>query len=155
VSPTPRLDQLPAGPSRLAEKLARLERDFAEFRAQQLDLSAADAMLPPLDTDSTRWPQTTNAAFTSIARCAVIWHGTTLRLALVTTVTGGSTGNVRVTINGTQWGPTVAAGAAFDYTGAPPAGINLGDQIELNVEAQRLTGAGTVNAQTRLIRSIT
>lgn len=153
MTSTTRLDQLPGQPSDLAAKVAALQRQIDELRARQADLSAADALLPPLDTDTSRWPQTTNGSYTAIARSVSIWHGTQLRLALVTSASGGSTGNVRVTINGTQWGTAVSAGSAFDNTATIP-GVNVGDQIEIVIEAQRLTGAGAISAQTRLIRSI-
>ncbi|GAA1164050.1 hypothetical protein F4556_002352 [Kitasatospora gansuensis] len=151
---TRRLDQLPREPADLARDLATLQRQVAELRAQRVDLSAADALLPPLDADPARWPQTTAAGYTAIATSSNVLWGTAVRLALTTTVSvGGTTGTVRVMVNGTQWGPAVAAGTTFDYTGPLP-GVAIGDQYQLSVEAQRTGGAGAVAAQTRLIRSI-
>lgn len=150
---TRRLDQLPREPADFARDLAQLRREVAELRAQGLDLSAADAVLPPLDADPAKWPQTTSAGYTTIASCSNIAWGSQLRLALTTAVGSGTTGNIRVVINGVQWGPTTIGGDTFDYTG--PLGVTVGGQYQISVEAQRTGGANSVAAQTRLIRSIT
>lgn len=153
---TTRLEGLPRGPDALARRVAALEEALAQLRARTPDMSAADGMLQPLDADPTRWPQTTSASYATIASCSAIWHGGLLRLALATTTSGGSTGNVRVMVGGYQWGPITVAGSIFDYTGTLPvdAAVTLGDQFLLTVEAQRTGGGGSVYAQTTLIRQI-
>jgi hypothetical protein len=149
-----RLDQLPGGLNRLAETVAHILQQIAELRARRPDMSAADALLAPFDADPTRWPQTSLTSYTAISTSYnVAWHQQ-LHVRLTTTTSGGGVGNVRITINGTQWGPVVAAGAPFDYTDALPAGIAIGDEYQLTVEAQRTSGAGTVHAQTQLIRAL-
>ncbi|PYC83461.1 hypothetical protein C7C46_09010 [Streptomyces tateyamensis] len=150
---TRRLDQLPATPADLAATVARLQRDIAELRARAPDLSAADALMPPLPTNTSAWPATSAAAWTTVASCSnLAWHPG-LRLVLATIATGGAAGNVRVLIGGVQWGPTVAAGTTFDNTGLLP-GVALGAQYQLSVQAQLTSGSGSVAAQPQLIRSI-
>ncbi|MFD5678614.1 hypothetical protein [Streptomyces sp. NPDC127040] len=147
-----RLDQLPRDLSDFGRDLAELRRDLAELRAQQPDLSAADGMLAPLPADPAVWPQTTSASYVTIASCANVAWGSQLRLALTTAAGSGTTGDIRVMINGVQWGPTTPAGSPFDYTG--PHGIASGAEYTLSVEAQRTVGANSVAAQTQLIRAI-
>lgn len=155
---TRRLDQLPPAANDLAAAVAMLRRDLAELRARAPDLSAADALLPPLPVDTSKWPATSSAAWTPIAVCRnVAWHSN-LRLVLQTTAIGGGAGNVSVLIGtgpvgGTQWGPTVAAGTTFDYTG--PVGVAIGTEYLITVQAQLTSGSGSVAAQPLLIRSIT
>jgi hypothetical protein len=149
---TRRLAQLPREPSDFGRDIADLRRQIAELRGQTPDLSAADGMLPPLATDPATWPQTTSAGYTQIATCTNVAWGTQLRLALTTAVGSATTGNIRVMVNGVQWGPTQAAGTPFDYTG--PHGIASGAEYTLTVEAQRTGGGSIVAAQVRLIRAI-
>ncbi|MCG6499471.1 hypothetical protein [Kitasatospora sp. A2-31] len=151
---TTRQDQLPGGPSGLGRQLADLERQLRELRAVRPDLSAADALLPPLDADPTRWPQTTLSSWTTIAACSNVRWSTQLRLVLITATSGGGAGNIRVTVNGAQWGPVVAAGTPYDYTGDLPSTIAVGAVYRLTVDAQRTSGSGTVHAQTQLIRNL-
>ncbi|MFI9331889.1 hypothetical protein ACIGZJ_30660 [Kitasatospora sp. NPDC052868] len=152
---TTRRDQLPDGPADLARRIGVLERRISELRAQPVDLTAADALLPPLDADTTRWPQTTSGAYTTISRCYQLRWGSQLRLWLATAVGGGTTGTVRVLIDGTtQFGPVVVAGQAFDYTGPLPSSIPIGGQYQISVQAIRSSGGGIVSAQAQLIRSI-
>ncbi|MFG3228103.1 hypothetical protein ACGF07_25425 [Kitasatospora sp. NPDC048194] len=151
---TTRQDQLPGGPAALGARIADLERQLRELRAALPDLSAADAVLPPLDTDPTRWPQTTLTSWTTIASCSNVRWSTQLRLVLNTATSGGGAGNIRVTVNGAQWGPVVAAGTPFDYTGALPSNVVVGTVYRITVDAQRTSGSGTVHAQTQLIRNL-
>ncbi|MFG3050314.1 hypothetical protein ACGFZP_05070 [Kitasatospora sp. NPDC048239] len=151
---TTRHDQLPGDPSSLARRVADLERRIAELRAQAVDLTAADALLPPLDADTTRWPQTTSGSYVTISRCYQLRWGSQLRLWLATAVGGGTTGAVRVFVDTTQFGPVVAAGQAFDYTGPLPSSIPIGGQYQISVQAIRSSGGGIVSAQAQLIRSI-
>lgn len=149
---TRRLDQLPPDLSDIGRQLADLRRAVAELRAQAPDLSAADGMLPPLPVDPATWPQTTSAGYAQISSSSNVAWGTQLRLALTTAVGSGTTGNVRVMLNGVQWGPTTPGGTPFDYTGAH--GVDPGTEYTISVEAQRTGGANSVAAQVRLIRAI-
>ncbi|MFD4912863.1 hypothetical protein ACFWNR_06525 [Streptomyces virginiae] len=147
-----RLNQLPRDLSDFGRDIADLRRQIAELRAQQPDLSAADGMLPPLPSDPAVWPQTTSASYVTIASGTNVAWGDELRLALTTTAGSGTTGDIRVLINGVQWGPTVSAGIPFDYTG--PHGIAAGSEYTITVEARRTGGGNAVAFQTRLIRAI-
>ncbi|MFE2164898.1 hypothetical protein ACFXB3_07460 [Streptomyces sp. NPDC059447] len=149
---TVRLDQLPRDLSDFGRDIADLRRQVAELRAQRPDLSAADGLLPPLPADPTVWPQTTSAGYVTIASCSNVAWGSSLRLALTTTAGSGTTGNVRVLINGVQWGPTTAAGDPFDYTDVH--GVAAGAEYTITVEAQRTGGGNSVAAQVRLIRAV-
>ncbi|MCX5176704.1 hypothetical protein [Streptomyces virginiae] len=147
-----RLDQLPRDLGDFGRELALLRREVDELRARQSNLSAADGMLPPLNSDQATWPQTMSASYVTISSSSHVAKGPQLRLTLTTAVGSGTTGNIRVMINGVQWGPTTAAGTPFDYTG--PHGIASGAEYTLAVEAQRTGGANSVAAQVRLIRAI-
>lgn len=149
-----RNDQLPPTLATLPELVAGLRRELSELRAALPDLSAACGLLPPLDADLTRWPQTSLTSWTTIAQASNIRWKSKLRLSLLTATSGGGAGNVRVLVDGAPWGPTVVAGAALDYTGPLPAATPLGGQYLLAVQAQRTSGAGTVHAQVQLINSL-
>lgn len=152
---TRRLDGLPRQPDDLGRRLARLEADVERLRAATPDLSAADAMLAPLDIDITRWPQTAAASWTPVARSSNIAHGTRMRIRVATAVSGGGAGTVRVTIQGVVWAAAVTAPDVLDVTAALPAGVSLGSEFVTQIEALRTSGAGLVHAQTQLIRSLT
>ncbi|MEV7358214.1 hypothetical protein [Kitasatospora sp. NPDC091276] len=151
---TTRQDQLPGGPGAFGARLADLERQLRELRAARPDMSAADALLPPLDADPTRWPQTTLTSWTALATSRNVRWATQIRLALTTATSGGGVGSIRVTVNGSQWGPVVAAGTPYDYTAALPANIAIGSLYRITVEGIRTSGSGTVYAQTQLIRNL-
>ena len=151
---TTRLDQLPAAPQDLARTVAELRRELDAMRAQRPDMSAADAMLPPLDIDPTRWPQTTSGTYTTIARCSAVCHGARLHLVLDTATSGTATGLVRALVAGIPWGTPATAGSQFEYAGPLPPGVTVGTRYDLTVEAQRTGGTGSILAQTRLIRSL-
>jgi hypothetical protein len=149
---TTRNNQLPKDASWLARKVLEVIDDITHLRAHTPDMAAADALLAPADTDITRWPQTTASVFTTVARCYNVAWKPRLRLLVATTTSGGSTGTVRVSINGTVWA-TGSAGAALDITAALPAGVSIGAQYQITVEAVRTSGAGSVYAQVQLIRA--
>ncbi|MDH6709739.1 hypothetical protein P3T27_006488 [Kitasatospora sp. MAA19] len=150
---TVRLDQLPRDLSWLARRLHEVVDDIAQIRAHTPDTAAADALLAPADTDITRWPQTAGTTYTTISRCYNIAWKPRLRILVATTTSGGSTGTIRVSINGTPWA-TGNAGAALDTTAALPPTVAIGDQYQITVEAVRTSGAGSVYAQVQLIRAV-
>ncbi|MFD0405028.1 hypothetical protein [Kitasatospora sp. NPDC127116] len=149
-----RLNQLPRDPTWITRRLAELESALAQLRAQQPDMSAAAALLAPQDVDSTKWPQTASTSYAAVARCYNIAWKRRVRVMVATTVTSGSTGNVRVTANGIQLGLPVPAGTALDVTAALPPSAPIGAQYLIAVEAVRTSGAGTVGAQVQLISAI-
>ncbi|GAA2825459.1 hypothetical protein RMN57_13295 [Kitasatospora sp. CM 4170] len=104
-------------------------------------------LLAPADVDASRWPRTTSGAWTTIATSFNIkvqpWMGAYVRTA----VDGGTTGEVRILVDGTPWGPTATAGGptALEYYGATPTGMT--GLMQIDIQAQRLSGAGSVYAQ--------
>ncbi|MER6332790.1 hypothetical protein [Streptomyces sp. NPDC001034] len=106
------------------------------------------AMLPPQNTATASWPQTSSAAWTTIAMSYnVVWQPF-MRLLVNTRAASGATGSVRVLVNGVPWGNTVTAPADFDYTGAVAAdfGSAFGGQIKVEVQACVTSASGTVFA---------
>ncbi|WP_137993966.1 hypothetical protein [Streptomyces vilmorinianum] len=110
------------------------------------------ALLPPQDVNQARWPSTTATAFTAIARSAnPIWQPK-LRLVLNTRVSSGATGQVRVMVDGAQFGPTVNAGTTFDHTGPVTTDMQSRFGSTMTVEVQAMVSSGgTVYAQTHLM----
>ena len=107
-------------------------------------------LMPPVDhLNVAKWPSTTSTAFTPIARSFnPIWQPK-MRLAMYTKVSSGATGEVMVMVDGQQFGPTVAAGQTFDYTGLLPFadfGSKFGKVMTVEIHAH-VTGTGTVYAQ--------
>ncbi|MFJ2863673.1 hypothetical protein [Kitasatospora sp. NPDC087314] len=151
---TVRLDQLPRDAASFARRLGELAAEIAQLRARQPDMSAADALLAPVDVDTSRWPQTTAATYTAIAASRNIAWKRKLRIAAATSVSVGTAGNVRISVNGTPLGTPVAAGLPLDVTVQLPATIRIGDEYRVAVEAQRTSGGGSVYAQVQLIRAL-
>jgi hypothetical protein len=111
------------------------------------------AMLPPQDTAVTRWPQTTATTWTTIARSYnVVWQPK-MRLYAPTSVTSGSTGEIRVLVNDTQWGATVTAGTSFDHTDFVAAnfGTAFENLLKVEIQGQVTSGTGSVHAQPQLM----
>ncbi|MEU8758089.1 hypothetical protein [Streptomyces sp. NPDC048659] len=108
-------------------------------------------LMPPLPTDTAKWPSTTSGAFTTIARCAnPIWQPK-MRIAVSTAASAGATGQVRVLVDTVQFGPTVTAGTTFDHLGLLPGDMKTRFGQTMNIEVQALATGGTVYAQTVLI----
>ncbi|MCZ0980856.1 hypothetical protein O1L60_22895 [Streptomyces diastatochromogenes] len=108
-------------------------------------------LMPPLATDPAKWPSTTAAAFTTVARCSnPIWQPK-MRLAINTAVSGGGTGQVRVLVDSVPFGPTVTAGTTYDYLGLLPGDMKARFGQTMNIEIQALATSGTVYAQPVLI----
>ncbi|MFE6866002.1 hypothetical protein ACFVFS_05560 [Kitasatospora sp. NPDC057692] len=148
-----RQQQLPREPSWLARRIEEVAAALDHLRARTPDSAAADALLPPLDSDLSRWPQTTSATYVQISRAANVAWKRRLRVALATATSGGSTGAVRVLINGTVWA-SGTAGPLLDVTLPLPASVPIGSQYLLEVQASRTSGTGAVHAQVQLIRAL-
>ncbi|MCX4764312.1 hypothetical protein OG562_25800 [Streptomyces sp. NBC_01275] len=108
------------------------------------------AMLPPQDAVQTRWPQTALTSWTTIAMSLNPVFQPKMRLRLLTGVSSGGAGQVRVLVNSVQWGPTVTAGAEFDYTDLLSSDFNTvftpSTATLLKVEIQAIATTGTVYA---------
>ncbi|MBB4983663.1 MULTISPECIES: hypothetical protein [Streptomyces] len=108
-------------------------------------------LMPPLATDVTKWPSTTAAAFTTVARCSnPVWQPK-MRLAISTAASSGATGQVRVLVDNVPFGPTVTAGTTYDYIGLLPGDMKARFGQSMNIEIQALATGGTVYAQPVLI----
>ncbi|MEU1421465.1 hypothetical protein [Kitasatospora sp. NPDC005751] len=151
---TIRTDQLPHDSSWMARAIAEIRDVIAQLRAHSPDMSAADALLAPAATDITQWPQTGSTSYAAISRSYNVAWKQRLRIVAATTTSGGSTGTVRVSINGSPWGTAVTAGTTLDITAALPAAIAIGDQYQIGIEAVRTSGTGAVHAQVQHIRAI-
>ncbi|MEU7038078.1 hypothetical protein ABZ958_30985 [Streptomyces sp. NPDC046237] len=106
-------------------------------------------MLPPQDLASANWCQTTSTAWTTIARSHnPIWQPR-MRLAVYTRVSSGATGQVKILVDGVQWGPTVNGGTHFDHTAPIVADIQskFGHIVNVEIQAMVTTTTGTVYAQ--------
>jgi hypothetical protein len=141
-------------PEDIIDRLTAMER-----RIRQLSTAVATrpapaarpllAMLPPQDTDTARWPQTTSTAFTTIARSLCVVRQPRMRLYVATSAAGGTAGEVRVLVDGKVWGDVVAAGGAFDNTGliAEDFRAKFGTYATVEIQARVTGGAGSVHAQ--------
>ncbi|MFD9603328.1 hypothetical protein [Streptomyces sp. NPDC059970] len=105
---------------------------------------------PPVSTDSSTWPRGTAANFAAISSAWNTKWQPQLRVFGLTAVVGAATGEVRLAIGGTPWGPTVTAGASIDYTGTLPD-TPIGSLFQLEVQARRLTGTGSIACQITLV----
>ncbi|WP_405991491.1 hypothetical protein [Streptomyces sp. NBC_00986] len=105
-------------------------------------------MLPPQDTSTTRWPQTTSTSMTTIAMSYNIAWQPKMRLVMNTRASSGATGSVQVLVNGAQWGSTVSAGTDFVYEAliSSDFGSVYGTQLKVEVQAQVTSASGTVYA---------
>ncbi|MFF3940825.1 hypothetical protein [Streptomyces phaeofaciens] len=104
------------------------------------------AMLPPQDTTQSRWPQTAATGWTTIAvSYNPVWQPK-MRLLANTRVSSGGAGQVRVLVNGSQWGDIVTAPNDFDYTGLLSTDFASVYGTTLKVEIQALATTGTVYA---------
>ncbi|MFD6248910.1 hypothetical protein [Streptomyces roseolus] len=106
-------------------------------------------MLPPQDLASVNWPSTTATAWTTVAQSQnPIWQPK-MRLRMLTRVSSGATGQVRVVAGGVQFGPTVTAGAVFDHTGAVTADMqaDFGKDLTVEIQATVTSASGTVYAK--------
>ncbi|MEU9159318.1 hypothetical protein AB0D29_03400 [Streptomyces sp. NPDC048424] len=107
------------------------------------------AMLPPQDTSTTRWPQTNATGWTTVARSFnPVWQPR-MRLHFLTAAASGVTGQVRVLVDGTQWGDPVTTPAAFDRTAlvTEDFGARFGSLLKVEIQAMVTGGTGLVYAQ--------
>ncbi|MFD7322170.1 hypothetical protein ACFV9D_13980 [Streptomyces sp. NPDC059875] len=108
-------------------------------------------LMPPMNVDKAHWPSTTSATFTTVARSFnPIWQPK-LRLSVNTAVSSGATGQVKVLVDGQQFGPAVTAGSTYDHTGLIPGDMNSRFGQTMLIEIQAMAGGGTVYAQPVLI----
>lgn len=101
-------------------------------------------------SDYTVWPGTNQATFTSIWETAISRQQPKIVVTLLaTTDVSGTTGEVRLTCNGTQLGSTISVAFLQAYHDIGPIALpagNFGDEIDLKVEARVTAGTGLVRA---------
>ncbi|MBG0853222.1 hypothetical protein I2W78_15535 [Streptomyces spinoverrucosus] len=105
-------------------------------------------MLPPQDTGTARWPQTTATSWTTIAVSHnPVWQPK-MRLMLNTRVSSGAAGQVRVLVNGAQWGSTITAGSDWDHTAllSDDFAAIQGSTVRFELQAMVTSASGTVYA---------
>ncbi|WP_017239550.1 hypothetical protein [Streptomyces sp. SS] len=107
-------------------------------------------LMPPVDhVNVAKWPSTTSTSFTAIALSFnPVWQPK-MRLSMYTKASSGATGQVKVMVDGTQFGPTVNAGQVFDYTGLLPVDLptKFGKVMTVEIHAIVTSASGTVYAQ--------
>ncbi|MFD3332930.1 hypothetical protein ACFWV1_09805 [Streptomyces sp. NPDC058700] len=107
-------------------------------------------LMPPVDhLKEAKWPSTTSTTFTAIAQSFnPVWQPK-MRLAMYTRVSSGAAGQVKVMVDGQQFGPTVTAGQTFDHTGLLPVDLatKFGKVMTVEIHAVVTSGTGTVYAQ--------
>ncbi|MGW3330298.1 hypothetical protein ACWDF9_07085 [Streptomyces rubiginosohelvolus] len=102
-------------------------------------------MNTPVASDSSQWPRTTNAAYTTVSTAWNTKWQPRMRVYGLTAAVGTATGDVQLLLNGAAWGPSVSIGSNIDYTGDLPG--DIGDLFQLEVQARRVTGTGSAAAQ--------
>ncbi|MCS0637221.1 hypothetical protein NX801_16435 [Streptomyces sp. LP05-1] len=106
-------------------------------------------MLPPQSLNSAHWPQTSATTWTTVAQSFNPLWQPRLRLYVYSRVSSGATGQVRVLVDGTAWGPVVAAGTTFDHTAKVTDDLNgrFGSLLKVELQVQLTSASGTVYAQ--------
>ncbi|MFJ8106756.1 hypothetical protein [Streptomyces sp. NPDC096132] len=100
-------------------------------------------MLPPQDSSTARWPQTTATAYTTIAMSYnVVWQPQ-MRLLVSTKVSSGGSGTVQVLVNGAVWGTEVGAGTDYDHTGPVSSDFAsaFGGLLKVEIQAKAASGS--------------
>ncbi|GAA3374271.1 hypothetical protein GCM10020367_37510 [Streptomyces sannanensis] len=113
-------------------------------------------MLPPQSLGTPQWAQTTSTTWSPISRSVnPIWQPR-MRLAIYTRVSSGATGQVRVLVDGTPWGPVVNAGAPFDHTNliVPDITTRFSSSVTVEIQAMVTSASGTVSAQPYLMHGL-
>lgn len=108
-------------------------------------------MLPPQDAATANWPQTQAGSWTTMAVSYNVRCSPKMRIYMPTLVDGGTAGQVKVLIGGTQWGPTINAGDTFDNLDSFPDAIGPRDQFDITVQGQRTSGTGSLYAQVQML----
>ncbi|MFB7112985.1 hypothetical protein [Streptomyces sp. NPDC056190] len=106
-------------------------------------------MLPPQSQMTAQWAQTTSLTWSTISLSHnPIWQPK-MRLWVLTRSSTGATGQVRVLVDGVQWGPVVNTGTTFDYTDLVTADIasRFGSLVKVEIQAMVTSASGTVYAQ--------
>ena len=104
----------------------------------------------PVSNDPATWPRGAAATFTAIATSYNTRWQPRMRVFALTSVVGTATGEVQFAIDGNPWGAAVTAGTPLDVTDVIPD-VGIGRQFQLDVQARRLSGTGSIAAQVFMI----
>jgi hypothetical protein len=112
-------------------------------------------LLPPQNTNTANWPQTTARAWTPIARSYnVIWQPQ-MRLLMLTAASSGAAGQVKVLVDGQPFGSVVTANNSFDFTGpvCDPTAFagKFGTYVSFEVQAIVTSTSGSVYAMPQMM----
>ncbi|MFI6979305.1 hypothetical protein ACIBSV_12065 [Embleya sp. NPDC050154] len=103
----------------------------------------------PVSVFATDWPSTNGGSWGAVSRSYCLRQHSHVVVYGSVYADVGTTGQARLTVNGTPVGPVASAPsggfAALDYQGALPAG-EWGDQLVIEVQCQRTSGGGSVYA---------
>lgn len=103
--------------------------------------------LMPVDLGYTRGPQTDSSSWTAIATSFNLMSNPRMRMYIDTAADSSTSGEVRVMVNGQQWGPVVGSGTAFDYSDVIQDGLAFEQMFSVTIEARVTSGAGRVYAR--------
>lgn len=108
----------------------------------------------PTDTNTARWPGTSNAAWTDVCDCYAEIQQPKLSWIAQIYAPASVTGSFRLKVNGTQIGTTATVTngfATWSDTQAIPAGITFGTVVPIEVDAAVTAGTGTVLVRFQLL----
>jgi hypothetical protein len=106
----------------------------------------------PTDETITNWPKTTAGSWTTISRSRGIIQHPKLTVRIDMATDGGTTGQIRFSIDGNVL-VTASAGSGILTTVSVPAYAWSHDS-EFTIDAQRLSGSGSVYAMTRYLYGV-
>jgi hypothetical protein len=110
-----------------------------------------------IDADATRWPQTTAGAFKQIGLCFLLKQNPGLYANFYVGCDAGTTGRVRLKVDGTvvATSPTATNSfAVWSFSYYWPAGWVFLSQSTLSLEAEVLSGSGSVYATPLLLSGV-
>lgn len=133
-------------------------RDRAGHTIFAEDVVAGGLALPwlsypsPGEEDTTRWPKTNVAAWTTIGRSRGITFSPRLKYHATMTTDPGTTGQLRLLVDGTTVA-TGSVGSALIGTVALPA-FTYNAEVEFQLQAQTTSGAGYIYGITRYLYGV-
>jgi hypothetical protein len=103
------------------------------------------------DTNTSRWPQTTNGSFLSVSFGWYRIQNPRVQWDIQYVADAATAGEVRLMINGLQVDATQTVGTSFGlwtrYKIAIPGTWNIGDIVGVDLQARRTSGTGIIYAQ--------
>lgn len=107
-----------------------------------------------INNDTTQWPAQTSATFTPAWDSYYRVQHNKLYVDFLMYVDAGTTGEARLTIEGTQYGPTISAAGVgygnFAQVLDVPQALHQNGYVHLSIEQRRVSGAGNVRVSPRI-----